>query len=209
MLRTIGLVTSLVFLMVACGGGGGGAVGGGTGGVMSAPSDLQYGGTIGYRGAVGTPFGPYEPTVTGTVTGYSVSPVLPTGLSHNPTWGVISGTPLTASPETICTITASNDGGAATFALTLTVLVPPSALTYPSPLNGTVGVALTSLVPTYSGDADAFAILPALPAGLILDPTTGVVSGTPARARHRRRVRLPPDTASRRPINHIRFVAGC
>lgn len=129
------------------------------------------------------PFGPYEPTVTGTVTGYSVSPALPAGLSLDPTLGVIAGTPLTASPESIYRITASNERGAATFALSLAVLVPPSALSYPSPVNGTVGVALSSLVPTYSGDADSFAIRPALPAGLILDPTTGVVSGTPTNAR--------------------------
>ena len=107
MLRTIGLVTSLVFLMVACGGGGGGAVGGGTGGAMSAPHDLQY--ALGI-GEVGLPFGPSPPTVSGTVTGYSVSPALPAGLTLDPTSGVISGTPLAGSPATTYVITASNAG---------------------------------------------------------------------------------------------------
>jgi hypothetical protein len=60
---------------------------------------------------------------------------------------------------------------------------PPTALIYASPVTGTVGEALTPLVPTLSGHADAFTVLPALPAGLMLDPATGIVSGTPASAR--------------------------
>jgi hypothetical protein len=181
MLRLIGSVTGLAFLMVACGGGSGGAVGGGTGGAMSAPSGLQYGGNT--VGDTGTPYGPLQPTVTGAVSGYSVSPALPAGLSLDPITGVITGTPLTASPETTYTITASNAAGAATIALNLVVLVPPTALTYAGPATGTVGAALTQLVPTLTGNADAFTVFPPLPAGLMLDPATGIVSGIPASAR--------------------------
>lgn len=190
MLRSIGIVTSLALLMVACvGGSGGGTDGSGGGGVgMSAPSNLlyhlgNYSGGIAVRLNVGVPFVLGPPTVTGTVTGYSVSPALLAGVSLDPSTGTISGTPLTASPETAYTITASNDGGSATTTIYVTVFVPPSALTYPSPVNTTVGVEITSLVPTYSGDANFFEILPALPAGLAFDYTTGVVSGTPSRAR--------------------------
>jgi alpha-tubulin suppressor-like RCC1 family protein len=42
-----------------------------------------------------------------------------------------------------------------------------------------VGVAATPLIPAYVGGASAFSVAPALPAGLTLDPETGVVSGTP------------------------------
>jgi hypothetical protein len=173
MLRTCGLVIAVALLMVACGGGGGG------GGGNSAPLDLQYAVAT---GQVGSPLGPYPPSVSGTVTGYSVSPALPAGLTLDPTSGVISGTPVAASSGTY-TVTASNGAGTATAALTLVIHGPPSGLTYTSPVTGTVGAALTPLVPTLSGDADGFSVYPPLPAGLMLDPATGIVSGTPTSAR--------------------------
>ena len=179
MLRTIGLVTSLVFLMVACGDGGSGAAGGGADGAVSAPHDLQYALAI---GEVGLPFGPSPPSVSGTVTGYSVSPALPAGLTLDPGSGVISGTPLAGSPATTYVITASNAAGAATAAVSLLVLVPPT-VTYTSPVTATMGVALPPLVPTLSGDVETLLIQPALPDGLTFDPATGIVSGTPSRAR--------------------------
>ena len=69
MLRTCGLVIAVALLMTACGGGGD---------AMPAPHDLHY--ALG-TGQVGSPYGPYPPTVSGTVTGYSVSPALPAGLT--------------------------------------------------------------------------------------------------------------------------------
>jgi hypothetical protein len=174
MLRTCGLVIAVALLMVACDGGGGG------GEAMPAPSNLQY--ALG-TGEVGSPYGPYPPSVNGTVTGYSVSPALPAGLTLDPTSGVISGTALAASSGTTYTVTASNGGGAATAVLTLEILAPPTALTYTSPVSGMVGATLTPIVPTLSRHADAFTVYPPLPAGLMLDRATGTVSGTPTSAR--------------------------
>jgi hypothetical protein len=170
MLRSCGLVIAVALLLDACGGGGD---------AMQAPYGLQY---ALRTGQVGLPYGPYPPNVGGTVTGYSVSPALPAGLTLDPTSGVISGTPLAASSGTY-TVTASNAAGAATAALTLVIHGPPTALTYTSPVTATVGAALTPLVPTLSGDADTFSIQPVLPDGLTLDGATGIVSGTPSRAR--------------------------
>jgi hypothetical protein len=176
-------------ILASCGGGGavgggtsgGGTSGGGTGGAISAPSGLHYGGNIVTE--FGNPFGPYPPTVTGTVTTYSVSPALPAGLTLDPSTGVISGTPLKWAPETTYTITASNEAGATTIALNVAILVPPTALTYAGPVTLRVGTALIPVVPSLSGDADLFFPTLGLPPGLGLDPNTGILSGTPSRAR--------------------------
>ncbi len=41
------------------------------------------------------------------------------------------------------------------------------------------GVEIAPLLPTFDGDVDAFDVVPGLPPGLVLDPLTGVVAGTP------------------------------
>lgn len=59
---------------------------------------------------------------------------------------------------------------------------PPVGLTYPrSSATGYVGVPFPALAPTVAGGdpVQGFTVSPALPAGLTLNPTTGVVSGTP------------------------------
>lgn len=55
-----------------------------------------------------------------------------------------------------------------------------SSLTYPSGVAGTVGTAITPVSPTVARTGNAtFAVSSPLPAGLALDPSTGVISGTP------------------------------
>src|SRR5438270_12691138 len=98
MLRTCGLVIAVALLMTACGGGGD---------AMPAPHDLHY--ALG-TGQVGSPYGPYPPTGSGTVTGYSVSPALPAGLPLDPTSGVISRPTVAESCRT-CTVTAGKRSG--------------------------------------------------------------------------------------------------
>ncbi len=62
-----------------------------------------------------------NPTVTGTVTSYSVSPALPAGLSLNTSTGVISGTPTIVTATATYTVTASNAGGSTSFGVVITV----------------------------------------------------------------------------------------
>ena len=57
-------------------------------------------------------------------------------------------------------------------------VVAPSALSYVN-ISGTVGSAITSVTPTVTGTVASYSIEPTLPAGLSIDPTTGVISGTP------------------------------
>ena len=58
--------------------------------------------------------------------------------------------------------------------------VAPAGLTYPAPGAIFENVAMTALSPSLTaGTADSFAVAPALPAGIMLDTSTGVISGTP------------------------------
>jgi len=60
--------------------------------------------------------------------------------------------------------------------------VAPSNLNYSAAAHGTVGIAFASLTPTVSGSVTSCSVAPALPAGLTLNTTTGVISGTPTAA---------------------------
>jgi hypothetical protein len=56
----------------------------------------------------------------------------------------------------------------------------PSALSYTSPMQVTMGMAITSITPTVTGTVTSYSVSPGLPSGLTLNTTTGVVSGTPS-----------------------------
>ena len=93
----------VMLAVTACGGGGSSAPSPPTGNPNSdgghrpptpgvtAPSALSYTAAASYN--VGTAITPLDPTVTGTVTSYTVSPALPAGIALDATTGRISGTP--------------------------------------------------------------------------------------------------------------------
>lgn len=56
---------------------------------------------------------------------------------------------------------------------------PPATASYPAPPLYTRSVAIAPLVPTINGTVTAFAVSPALPAGLTLNTSNGQISGTP------------------------------
>lgn len=112
--------------LAACGGGGSG---GGSGGTIIAPSGLSY--PSPQTAVAGTAIMPVNPTVTGTVSSYSVVPALPAGLTLNATTGQISGTPGAATPSATYTVTAQNAGGATAYALVLTVNAATTAALEP------------------------------------------------------------------------------
>ena len=101
---------------------------------------------------------------------------LPTGLSVNTSTGVISGTPTTPSTTTIV-LYASNEVGTGIQTLTLTVKPRIPVITSAATATAAVGQTFTynitaSNVPTSYGAAN-------LPAGLSVNTSTGVISGTP------------------------------
>lgn len=144
----------------------------------SPPSGLSY--TTPRVFQVGTAIPPLRPTVTGTVTSYSVAPSLPAGLALDSGSGEISGTPSAVAAASDYVVTASNRAGSTTAVLSITVNpAPPSGLAYPGPQTYSAGVAIAPLSPGVTGVVSSYAVSPALPQGLVLDPVTGVISGRP------------------------------
>ena len=145
------------------------------------PSGLSYSSPPVYT--KGTVINNLSPSASGGgVVRYAATPNLPNGLRLNSTTGLISGTPLAPTPATPYTITATNPDGSTTTSLNITVIdIAPSALTYSSnPATYRIDQAITLNAPTNSGGAVvSYAVTPALPAGLSLNTTTGIISGTP------------------------------
>jgi hypothetical protein len=148
----------------------------------TAPTNLVYPQTT-ITATTGQPISAVTPSLTGTVTSFSVSPALPAGLSLNTTTGAITGTATASSPQTTYTITAANSAGTTTATVQITVTVPipaPSNLVYPqTTISANVGLAITTDTPTVTGTVSAYSVSPALPAGLSINTTTGAISGTP------------------------------
>jgi 6-phosphogluconolactonase (cycloisomerase 2 family) len=181
-LRSILASVSLILASLvpaACGGGGSSG-----GGATTPPAGLTYSSpTASYEtcGAIT----PNTPSSTGgAIASYAILPALPAGLSLDPATGIISGTPTAAAVTDTYTITATNAAGDTTADVDLEVTTTaPTGLTYDD-LNPSYaqGVAITANTPTLDAGttANAYSVSAGtLPTGLSLDPTTGVISGTP------------------------------
>ncbi len=64
--------------------------------------------------------------------------------------------------------------------VSLALNAPPTNLSYTTPNNFTINTAITNLVPSVTGNVTSYSISPALPTGLVLNPSTGIISGTPS-----------------------------
>lgn len=87
------------------------------------PTGLSYAPSV-KTGYDGVTIAALVPTVTGTVTNFSISPPLPSGLTLNSTTGLISGTPVGVAASTVYMVTASNADGNAT--ATVTIVIGPN-----------------------------------------------------------------------------------
>ena len=101
---------------------------------------------------------------------------LPPGLSINSTNGTISGTPTVAGDFAV-TVTAANPGGNYAVVLNLTVLPLAPVITSPANDTGTAGWPFAYQI-TADNSPTGYRTA-GLPSGLAVNPTTGLVSGTP------------------------------
>ena len=122
----------------------------------------------------GAAFG-YQITATNAPTAYGAAG-LPSGLSVNPTSGVVSGAP-TATGHFAVTVSASNAGGTGSGILMLTVLPPPPSINSPLVALGAQGVAFSYAI-TATNSPTSFNAT-GLPFGLVVNTTTGLINGTP------------------------------
>ena len=126
---------------------------------------------------------PVTPVNSGDSATWSVSPSLPLGLNIDSSTGLISGTPTATSSSASYVITATNSGGSATTTISITVHAQsPSSLSY-STENMTLekGTAMAANTPSVSGGTiTSWEISPSVPTGLVFNPSTGAISGTPS-----------------------------
>jgi hypothetical protein len=125
----------------------------------------------------------YNVIATNSPTSYALaSGSLPPGLTLNTTTGLISGITSNTPASYTFTITATNAGGTSTaVSFTINVTVPVPVVTGSSQ-SGVVGTPFSYTISATNTPTSYAVASGTLPAGLSLDTTTGIISGTPTTA---------------------------
>ena len=131
------------------------------------------------NGAVGTA---YSTTVlaTGGTAPYTWSANgLPSPLVINSTTGQITGTPTAVGSSNVTVTVNDTAGGSARGSFTLVITVQPLVISTTSLVNGTAGTAYTAPVAATGGVAPYSWSATGLPSPLVINATTGQITGTP------------------------------
>ncbi len=121
----------------------------------------------------------------GTVTFAISSGSLPAGLSLNGSTGVISGTPTSTLAATFTVRATDSNGCTGSTSYTVTPACPTITVTPTTLITGGVGVVYSQTLSGVGGIAPytSWTVTSGtLPAGLTLNPSSGVISGTPTTA---------------------------
>ncbi len=147
--------------------------------INAAPSHPAITSSLTAAGTVGSAFS-YRITGSASPTSFQATG-LPPGLGVSSASGAIAGIP-TASGATSVAISATNGSGTGSATLVITISVAGSAPVITSPLSasGTVGAAFAYQI-TGAGTPTGYSAS-ALPAGLGVDGTTGLIAGIPTTA---------------------------
>ncbi len=129
-------------------------------------------------GQVGVAFS-YQITADQAITTWGATG-LPAGLSVNTSTGLISGTPTTSGTYSV-NLSATNANGIGTATLTLTIKPPPPVITSALTATGQAGVAFSYQIQA-TNNPTSFNVTGLLPAGLSVNTSTGLISGTPTTA---------------------------
>lgn len=150
-----------------------------TTGTTASPSFFYSSGS--YTFQVNSVIATITPTSTDSITGCSSTPALPAGLNLSNSDCSISGTPTSITASAQYTIKAVVSTGELSTGITIEIkLDAPSSLSYSgSPFTYYIGTTITSITPNVTGSVENYSITPALPSGLNLNTTTGVLSGIP------------------------------
>jgi len=130
----------------------------------------------------------YQITATNSPTGFNLTGTLPPGLSLNTATGVISGNPADNPGLFIVTLTAANNTGTSQPQQLILNVAPADntpVITSATSATGQVGVAFsyqitaTNVPNTSPLPASTFLDAVGLPPGLAVNPSTGLIQGTP------------------------------
>ena len=141
--------------------------------VQSVPPVITS--TLNASGTSGAAFS-YQITATNNPTSFSATG-LPAGLSVNTTSGLIGGTPTTAGTSNV-TISATNSGGTGSATLILNIALGVPTITSPLNSSATVSSSFSYSIAATGSPTSYNAV--GLPAGLSVNTSTGLISGTPA-----------------------------
>ncbi|MBP7951533.1 MAG: putative Ig domain-containing protein [Verrucomicrobiales bacterium] len=139
-----------------------------------APAPPSFSGELAATGQVGVSFN-YTPTGVSGAQSFAAA-ALPPGLGIRFSDGWVSGIPQTAG-EFLVILTATNGSGTASGLLRLTISPALPQITNSPSVNAIVGSPFSFQI-TATNQPASFAASP-MPAGLILQPGTGLISGTP------------------------------